>query len=234
MHKMQADCNRLVLLPIVHHIYQDASKQPSPATLLVTAIVERAARFRPVTTSPLAAASDLPARLRFELEQGRRHVLLVPWGLQLRASELINELVSTLHPASEWQLHVETVQRPTIELPGVSPAGPLGGLLHIQQRLDHFVARLPGWHTAYTRIRTQQASILLLSSPHALTDQQAEKEFPQLEKALLSVLSTNKEEQGVPGLDTMLLKDTRVYTGYLLKLLQAVIDLECEQAICFP
>jgi len=220
-----------VLVPVVDRTSSDESGQQHVAMLLVTAITQRVERLRPVTTIEPVAMSDVVAGLTHLLRQGVQQIVLVPWCLQDASPNLIKRTASVLQQARPGEVDVTTMQRPLIPVHGASPMGPLGGLICVQERLDPYVALLPGWPKVYTCLQVGQARILLLCAFQKHTFLQREKDISPLEIALLHELCPDQGERGVPRLDAMLVRDGAIYAGYLVQLLRAVIETAFPHAI---
>jgi hypothetical protein len=220
-----------VLVPVVDRTPSDESGQQHVATLLVTAITQRVERLCPVTTIEPVAISEMEARLKNLLHQGVQQIVLVPWCLQHASADLIKHTTSVLQQVSQSELDVTTMQRPLIPVHGASPMGPLGGLICVQERLDPFVALLPGWPKVYTCLQAGQTHLLLLCARQTHTLPQRYKDISSLEIALLYELCSDQGEPGVPRLDAMLVRDGAIYAGYLVQLLCAVIETAFPHAV---
>ena len=109
--------------------------------------------------------------------------------------------------------------------------GPLGGLICVQERLDPYVALLPGWPNVYTCLQAGQARLLLLCAHQTHGPLGQEKDISPLEIALLHELCPDQGERGVPRLDAMLVRDGAIYAGYLVQLLRAVIETAFPHAV---
>ena len=215
---------RPVLVPAVDQTPSDERGHPAVATLLVSAITQRVERLCPVTTTEPVALSDVEAGLKNLLHQGVQQIVLVPWCLQDASANLISSVASMLQQASPDKLDITTMQRPVLHVHGASPMGPLGGLIHVQERLDPYVALLPGWGKVYTRMQSGLANILLLCARQTYTPLQGNKDISPLEIALLHELCPGQGERGLPRLDAMLVRDGAIYAGYLVQLLRVVIN----------
>jgi hypothetical protein len=213
-----------VLVPVVDHTSSDECGQQHVATLLVTAMIQRVERLCPMTMIEPVAMSDMEAHLTHLLHQGIQEIVLVPWCLQHVSPDLIKRTASVLQQARPGKLDITTMQRPLIPVHGASPMGPLGGLICVQERLDPYVALLPGWGKVYTCLQVGQAHILLLSARHTHEPLGRDKNSSPLEIALLYELCPDQGERGVPRLDSMLVRDGAIYAGYLVQLLCAVIE----------
>ncbi len=213
-----------VLVPVVDGTPSDESGPQHVATLLVTAITQRVERLCPVTTIEPVAMSDVEAGLKNLLRQGVQQIVLVPWCLQDASTDLIKRAASVLQQARPGKVDITTMQRPLIPVHGASPMGPLGGLICVQERLDPYVAILPGWGKVYTCLQAGQANILLLCCGQKQTFLQRENDISPLEIALLHELCPDQGECGLPRIDAMLERDGAIYAGYLIQLLRAVIE----------
>jgi hypothetical protein len=222
---------RPVLVPVVDGTQSDEHGHPAVATLLVTAITQRVERLCPVTMIEPVAMSDMEARLKHLLHQGIQQIVLVPWCLRDASTDLIKRTASVLQQARQGKLDVTTMQRPLLPVHGASPVGPLGGLICVQERLDPYVALLPGWPKVYMCLQVGQARILLLCAFQKHTFLQREKDISPLEIALLHELCPDQGERGVPRLDVMLVRDGAIYAGYLVQLLRAVIETAFPHAV---
>ncbi len=222
---------RPVLVPIVDRTQSDEHGHPAVATLLVTAIIQRVERLCSVTMIEPVAMSDMEARLKHLLHQGVQQIVLVPWCLQHASADLIERTASVLQQARQGELDVTTMQRPLLPVHGASPMGPLGGLICVQERLDPYVALLPGWPKVYTCLQAGQAHILLLCAFQKQAFLGREKGISPLEIALLHELCPDQGERGVPRLDAMLVRDGAIYAGYLVQLLRAVIETAFPHAV---
>ncbi len=215
---------RPILVPVVDGTPSDEHGHSAVATLLVTAIIQRVERLCPVTMIEPVAVSDMEAGLTHLLHQGMQQIVLVPWCLQHASTDLIKRAASVLQQARPGELDITTMQRPRIPVHGASPMGPLGGLICVQERLDPYVALLPGWPKVYACLQAEQAHILLLSARQTHGPLGREKDSSPLEIALLHELCPDQGERGVPRLDAMLVRDGAIYAGYLVQLLRAVIE----------
>jgi hypothetical protein len=222
---------RPVLVPVVDRTSSDESGQQHVATLLATAITRRVERLYPVTMIEPVAVSDVEAGLTHLLHQGMQQIVLVPWCLQHASTDLIKRTASVLQRARQGELDVTTMQRPLLPVHRATPMGPLGGLICVQERLDPYVALLPGWGKVYTCLQVGQARILLLCTFQKHTFLGREKDISPLEIALLHELCPDQGERGVPRLDAMLVRDGAVYAGYLIQLLRAVIETAFPHAV---
>ncbi len=222
---------RPVLVPVIDRTSSDESGQQHVATLLVTAITQRVERLCPVTTTEPVAVSDVEAGLKHLLRQGVQQIVLVPWCLQDASTDLIKRAASVLEQASPGKVDITTMQRPLLPVHGASPMGPLGGLICVQERLDPYIALLPGWPKVYTCLQAGQAHILLLCAFQKHTFLQREKDISPLEIALLHELCPDQGERGLPRLDAMLVRDGAIYAGYLIQLLRVVIETAFPHAV---
>jgi hypothetical protein len=220
-----------ILVPVVDGTPSDEHGHPPVARLLVTAIIQRVERLCPVTLIEPVALSDVETALKYLLHQGVRQIVLVPWCLQHASADLIERTASVLQQAHQGELDFTTIQRPLLPVHGASPMGPLGGLIYAQERLDPYVALLPGWPKVYTCLQAGEAHLLLLSAhqTHGLLGQ--EKDISPLEIALLHELCPDQGESVVPCLDAMLVRDGAIYAGYLVQLLRAVIEMAFPHAV---
>jgi hypothetical protein len=215
---------RPVLVPVVDRTSSDESGQPHVATLLLTAILQRVERLYPVTMIEPVAMSDVETALKHLLHQGIQQIVLVPWCLQDASTDLIKRTSSALQQVSPGKVDITTMQRPLLPVHGASPMGPLGGLTCVQDRLDPYVALLPGWPKVYTCLQAGQAHLLLLCARQTHGPLRQDRDSSPLEIALLHELCPDQGERGVPRLDAMLVRDGAIYAGYLVQLLRAVIE----------
>jgi len=222
---------RPVLVPVVDRTSLGESGQQHVATLLVTAMIQRVERLCPVTMIEPVAVSDLETGLTHLLQQGVQQIVLVPWCLQHAATDLIKRTARALQQAYSGKVDITTMQRPLLPVHGASPMGPLGGLICVQERLDPYVARLPGWPKVYTCLQAGQAHILLLCAFQKHTSLGREQDISPLEIALLHELCPDQGEHDVPRLDAMLVRDGAIYAGYLVQLLRAVIETAFPHAV---
>jgi len=222
---------RPVLVPVVDQTQSDERGHPALATLLVTAITQRVERLCPVTTTEPVAVSDMEAGLTHLLHQGVQQIVLVPWCFQHASPDLIKRTSSVLQQARPGKVDITTMQRPLLPVHGASPMGPLGGLICVQERLDPYVALLPGWPKVYTCLQAGQTHFLLLCARQTHTLPQRYKDISSLEIALLYELCPDRGEPGVPRLDAMLVRDGAIYAGYLIQLLRAVIETAFPHAV---
>jgi hypothetical protein len=215
---------RPVLVPVVDGTLSDERDQQHVATLLVTAIIHRLERLCPVTMIEPVAISDVEAGLTHLLRHGIQQIVLVPWCLQHASTDLIKRAASVLQQARQGKVDITTMQRPLLPVHGASPMGPLGGLICVQERLDPYVALLPGWPKVYTCLQAGQAHILLMCAHQTYGPLWREKNSSPLKIALLHELCPDQAERGEPRLDAMLVRDGAIYAGYLVQLLRAVIE----------
>jgi hypothetical protein len=223
--------HRPVLVPVVDRTPSDEHGHPAVATLLVTAITQRVEWLCPVTTTEPVAVSDMEAGLTHLLRQGVQQIVLVPWCLQYASPDLIKRTGSVLQQARPGKVDITTMQRPMLSVHGASPMGPLGGLICVQERLDPYVALLPGWPKVYTCLQAGQVDLLLLCAHQSHGPLGREKDISPLEIALLHELCPDQGERGVPRLDAMLARDGAIYAGYLVQLLRAVIETAFPHAV---
>ncbi len=213
-----------VLVPVVDGTQSDDHGRPAVATLLVTAMIQRVERLCPVTMIEPVAVSDVEAGLTHLLHQGVQQIVLVPWCLQHASPDLIKRTASVLQQVRPGEVDIMTMQRPLLPVHGASPVGPLGGLICVQERLDPYVALLPGWPKVYTCLQAGPAHILLLCARQTHTLLQRYKDISSLEIALLHELCPDQGERDVLRLDAMLVRDGAIYAGYLVQFLRAVIE----------
>jgi hypothetical protein len=223
--------DRPVLVPVVDQTPSDERRHPAVAALLVTAITQRVEWLCHVTTTEPVAISDVEAGLKHLLHQGVQQIVLVPWCLQHAPTDLMSRAASVLQQARPGKLDITTMQRPLVPVHGASPMGPLGGLICVQERLDPYVALLPGWPKVYTCLQAGQTHLLLLCARQTHTLPQRSKDISSLELALLYELCSDQEEPGVPRLDAMLVRDGAIYAGYLVQLLHVVIETAFPHAV---
>lgn len=216
--------HRSVFVPVVDHTPSDEHGHPAVATLLVTAIIQRVERLCPVTMIEPVAITDVEAGLTHLLNQGVQQIVLVPWCLQDASPDLIKRTASVLQQARPGKVDITTMQRPLLPVHGASPMGPLGGLICVQEQLDPYVARLPGWGKVYMCLQAGEVHLLLLSAHQTHGPLGQEKDISPLEIALLYELCPDQGEHDVPRLDAMLVRDGAIYAGYLVQLLRAVIE----------
>jgi hypothetical protein len=222
---------RPVLVPVVDRTLSDERGHPAVAAHLVTAILQHVERLCPVTMAEPVAVSDMEAGLTHLLHQGVQQIVLVPWCHQHASPDLIKRAASVLQQARPGKVDITTMHRPLLPVHGASPMGPLGGLICVQERLDPYVALLPGWPKMYTCLQAGQAHLLLLDARQTHTFFQREQDISPLEIALFHELCPDQRERDVPRLDTMLVRDGAIYAGYLVQLLRAVIETAFPHAV---
>ncbi len=223
---------RPVLLPVVASLQHGKGAYPGVlAPLLATALAQRVAQARFVQLDELVTVDELAHRLAHHIDRGTKDVLLLPWGLQDVAADLIDGATRALRQTGESEVDLSPLPRPTVAVHGVSPMGPLGGFIPVQERLDRLVALVPGWHTVYTCLRGEQATIIV---PHALPEQQrlcclsCGDLAAQLEMGLFAALCPDHLNPETYLLDERSCREKRqdgaIYAAYLAQLLCGALD----------
>jgi hypothetical protein len=213
-----------LILPVVEHTHLDESEQATSEARCASGIAQRIERACRATSHEPVSRRDLPACLDDLLRQHVHQIILLPWCLQGSASNLLARATSALQQGSQHQVSSRVIQRPRVHVHGVSSAGPLGGFIPAQERLDRCVAQLPGWHTMYTCLQAEHAAILVPQTAQARMQFKHRKDIAQLELALFSELSPDEPLHHLFCLDDALLKDATIYAGYLMQLLCRAIE----------
>jgi len=225
MHDFAKHPLRPVLIPVVDHAQGDKGDQRAVASLLATALTQRVAQVCPVTAVDPLPVSKVGVGLKQLLLQGAEQIVLVPWTLQGATADLIGATLLALGRWEKRAVSVTTMVRPLVHVLGASPAGALGGLIVVQERLDPYVAQLPGWQKVYTMLRSGRVHILLPGSLQQHRSHRIERDVSQLEMALLYELCPEVREHGSPRLDTRHINDGAIYANYLVRLLRKAIEL---------
>ncbi len=225
MHDVAKHPHRPVIIPVVDHAQGDKSEQHVVATLLAAALAQRVAQVRPVTAIDPLPVSKLGVGLKQLLLQSVEQMVLVPWTLQNGTADLMGATLLALGRWEKRTLSITTIPRPLVHVHGASPAGAFGGLLAVQERLDPYVAQLPGWQKVYTILQSGRVHILLPSSLQQHRSHRNERDVSQLEMALLYELCPEGREHGLSRLDATLINDGAIYAGYLARLLTEAIEL---------
>jgi hypothetical protein len=221
--------SRLLLVSVGACRAESARGPQSWRILLAEALAGQVADMRPVKRHPwtsfacLESVLEVSARLR-----GRRHILVLPWHLPQATDELVACATTALQRAGAalTSLSVSPLKHPVVPVQGVLPAGPLGGFLPPQPRLDRLVERWPGWSQDSTLLRTERVSILV-QHPSALTRDSGARseEDEQPEQALWASLYPDRPAGKSRRLETSLCRDGALYARYLRDIMCAACDL---------
>ena len=221
--------NRVLLVPVGACWAETARGAKSRQLLLAEVLTAQVAQMRPVKLHPWTSCACLDsvlvdaARLR-----GTHHMLVLPWHLPQATDALVACASHALQRAGAEPASItsQTLKRPVISVQGVLPAGPLGGLLPPQPRLDRLVERWPGWSQDYTLVCTGRATILVQHATALPRDMGAKREQEeQLERALWASLYPQRSGGKSPGLETMLGRDAAICAHYLRDIMCAACDL---------
>jgi hypothetical protein len=225
-----------VILPVVASLQRGEEADPGVlAPLLARELAQQVALARFAQRDEPVTVNELAQRLAHYIDRGAKALLLLPWCLQDVAADLIAGASSALRQTGQSQLGLTTLARPTVAVHGVVPMGPMGGFIPVQQRFDRLVALVPGWHTVYTCVQSEQATILV---PHALPSQpcchSGSGLAAQLEMGLCAALWPAHVHSGTSLLDERpceWVKDGAIYAAYLAQLLCGALDSACARSL---
>ena len=221
--------SHLLLVPVGACRAESARGSQSRQTLLAEALTGQVADMCPVKLHPwtsfacLESVLEVSARLR-----GTRRMLVLPWHLKQATAELVAYARTALQRAGSdpASINSHTLKRPEVPVQGVSPAGPLGGLLPPQPRLDRLVERWLGWSQDATLVCTGRVGILVQHASALPRDTGASREEDeQLEQALWASLYPDRPAGKSRRLEPMLCRDGALYARYLRDILCAACDL---------
>jgi hypothetical protein len=221
--------SRLLLVSVGACRAESARGPQSWQIRLAEALTGQVADMRPVKLHPWTSFECLESQLVCSARlRGRRRILVLPWHLHLANDELVACATTALQRvgADPLSITVHTLKQPAIPAQGVSPAGPLGGLLPPQPRLDRLVERWPGWSQDSTLVCTGRVSILVQHASALPRDTGARSEEDgQLEQALRMSLYPDRPARKSPHLEPMLSRDGAIYARYLRDIMCAACDL---------
>jgi hypothetical protein len=185
--------------------------------------------MRSVALHPWTSLACLESQLVVSAcQRGTRRMLVLPWHLPQATDELVTCASRALQRAGSApaSIAMSTLKRSVIPAQGVSPTGPLGGLLPPQPRLDRLVERWPGWSQNSTLLRTGRVTILVQHASAMARDAGARSdEDEQLEQALWASLHPDRLSGKSARLETMLSRDGAIYARYLRDIMCAACDL---------
>ncbi len=222
-----------LLLPLVseEHFPLHGNRQPSDSDgeeALCYALIERIAQTHVVTIAEQVGMNSLASRLEHALSYGVTRMLLLPWNLHGATAQIASQAMNALHHTGAGTVSATSLllTHPAT-VAGVSPAGPLGGLLPPQPRLDRFVEAWPGWKHVYTVVRSEEIAVLVLHSSKApslsaLSDRCASGKHRQLKQALAHTLHQNPDQQDERA--SLLHRDSTIYVNYLSGMVTAALD----------
>ena len=225
------------LLPADPCAFDANDRQQTREAQLCRAITQRVAQKRPITVSEPHCLHCLPSCLELHLSHGVKDLLVLPWNLQQTTALLLKSALSALQHTGTNLVSTSSLL-PAVAVPDVLPAGPLGGMLPPQQRLDRSVERWPNWRHCYTMVRHEQAAIVLVhtfSPQHVQPPDGTPAATDQLKQALFGVLYPEQiapemqpgdpsERRGVPCR-----KDGIIYARYLTGIVCAALDVLCSR-----
>ena len=227
---------RPVILPVVASLQHDEGAYPAVlAPQLASELAQRVALARLAQRDEPVTVNELTQRLAHHIDRGAKALLLLTWGLQKTAADLFAGASSAFRQTGQSQLGLTTLARPTVAVHGVVPMGPMGGFIPVQQRFDRLVAIVPGWHTVYTCVQSEQATILV---PHALPSQpcchSGHGLAAQLEIGLCAALCPAHFHPETSLLDERpceWVQDGAIYAAYLAQLLCGALDSACVRSL---
>ena len=208
--------------------YPQNSETYSEASLC-HALIERVAQTHPIVIADPVGMDDFGIRLELLVKQNVTQILVLPWNLHGVTALLVQQAMNALHRTGAATVSASSLLLThPVTVPGVSPAGPLGGLLPPHDRLDRFVEQWPGWQQTYTVVRSEQAAILIVhtASSHPLRqrDPSLSVNLDRLKQALFQTCSHRQCEQEASGNDRALQRDSAIYTRYLTGMIVAALD----------
>jgi hypothetical protein len=172
---------------------------------------------------------DVGIRLEHLVRQEVTRILVLPWNLYAVTALMVQQAMTAFHHTGAASISASTfpLTHP-VTVPGVSPAGPLGGLLPPHDRLDRCVEQWPGWQHMSTVVRSEQAAILILhtASSHPLEQRDASGSLnaARWKQALLLTVSPREDEQQASGNDGTLHRDSALYARYLAGMVRAALE----------
>ena len=218
--------NAILLLPVAASLPGSVGDAPSHDILLANALLQEVTRIRLVKQHVWSRFDCLESQLA--CQPGRYRLLVLPWCLPQGADALVACARHALQRrgADLLSLSSTVLKRPEVAVQGVLPAGPLGGFLPAQPRLDRLVERWPGWSREYTLLRTRRIT-LLVQHPSALAASAGAKcgEDEQLERLLWAGISPHQSAGKALRPDATLARDGALYARYLRDLLCTACDL---------
>ncbi len=223
-HETLAPWSEPYVLPIVEQTHQDDGEKPSMAALFVLALAQRLQNARSMSIEEPVSLRTLPTRLDHLLQQGVRQLLVLPWCLQEQTTELLEVTTDVVQSRVQSYLSTTIIPRPIVPVPGALPAGPFGGFLSVQDRLDRYVAQLPGWQTRYLHLETETTTLLIPNAPLHLSQCKHVRDIASLEMALFCTLCPDHRMCHTFHVDEALLRDATIYAAYLTQLLLRAME----------
>ncbi len=221
--------SRLLLVPVGACWAERAKGIQARQILLAEALIQQVAQMRPVRLYPWISLECLESQLVCSgCLRGTRRILVLPWYLSQATDKLVACVTTALQRAGAEpaSMTLHTLKRPAVPAQGVLPAGPLGGFLPPQPRLDRLVERWPGWSQDCTIVCTGRVSILVQHASALPRDTGVRsEEVEQLEQALRVSLYPDRPAGQSARLDTRLSRDGAIYARYLQDILCAACDL---------
>ncbi len=222
-----------LLLPLLAEgqPWPDVSPQHSetfPEAYFCHALIARVAQAHPIAIANPVGMDDIGTRLEQLVQQDITRILVLPWHLHAITALLVQQAMTALHRTGAATLSASTrLLTHPVTIPGVSPAGPLGGLLPPHDRLDRFVEQWPGWQHTSTVVRSEQAAILIVHTasfhPVRPRDPSLSVNPDRLKQALLQTCSHRQHEQEASGNDRALHRDSAIYVRYLSGMVVAAL-----------
>ena len=195
---------------------------------LYHALIERIAQPHPMVIAEPVAMDDLGACLERCVRQSMTQILILPWNLPAATPRLVQQAMNALHRTG-----AETVSASSLLLthpvtvPGVSPAGPLGGLLPPHPWLDRFVEQWPCWQHVYTVVRSEQAAMLVVHTGTSQPQPPENVPLHRLKQALCTTFCHEQKTQKPAANDSMGQRDSAIYAWYLSGMVTSALDALC-------
>jgi hypothetical protein len=223
-----------LLLPLLSEGQpQPDTHLPGSATFseaqLCHALIARVAQTHPIVIADLVGLDDLGTQLEHLVQQDVTRILVLPWHLHAVTALMVQQAMTALHRTGAATVSASSrLLTHPVTIPGVSPAGPLGGLLPPHARLDRCVEQWPGWQHTSTVVRSEQAAILIVhtasSYPVRQRDPLLSVNLDRLKQALLQICSHRQHEPESSGNDRALHRDSAIYARYLSDIVVAALD----------
>ena len=108
-------------------------------------------RAHAIVIADPVSLNDVGTRLEHLIQQQVTRILVLPWNLHAITALIVQQTMTALQRTGAATVSASTLLLThPVTISGVSPAGPLGGLLPPHDRLDRCVEQWPGWqHTVY-------------------------------------------------------------------------------------
>ena len=223
-----------LLLPLLAagQPWPDVCSQPNETcseAAVCHALIAQVAQTHALVIADPVSLDEVGTRLEHLVQQQVTRILVLPWNLHTITALIVQQTMTALQRTGAAPVSASSLLlRHPVPISGISPAGPLGGLLPPHDRLNRSVEHWPGWQHTSTVVRSEQAAILILhtASSHPLRQRDASGSVnhDRLKQALLETVCEREDEQQASRNDTALHRDSAIYARYLSGMVSAALE----------